>query len=92
MFKFLKNKVKQIVKKDKMIGQSITKFITKGCMAQIIEFEWAGTIVEPYYQTTDPKFLFYKVEIKNDNGETEYKTIPASYIFKTESGEYEIYD
>lgn len=78
--------------KDPMIGQSITKFMTKGCMANIIEFEWTGTIIEPYYQTTSPYFLFYKVEVHTfPSGKKEYKTIPASYIRKTEDG-YEIYD
>ncbi len=79
--------------KDPMIGQSITKFTTKGCQAQIVEFAWSGIIVEPYYQTTSPNFLFYKVKICSfPSGKTEYKTIPASYIRKTENGEYEIYD
>ncbi len=78
----------KLIKKDKMIGQSITKFTTKGCMAQVVEFEWTGTIVGSHHIDDNKDLLFYKVDI----GEQEHKIIPSWYIIKSENEEYEIYD
>ncbi len=71
---------------DKNIGKTVIRFSTHGCMGQVDEFDYLGTIKDIVYHD---EHKFYKVEILKHGGcekrSAEY-SVPTSvgYInFKT---------
>lgn len=85
---------------DPMIGKTVMKVITHGCMATINEFDFIGTIVGISYPIRDSSSKFYKVEVlKSKSGEKrdknldrEYEEVPSWYCQKLSDKLYIVYD
>lgn len=79
MLKFLSKLI------DPMIGQTVIRFTTHGCMGEINEFDYIGTIVD-----SAQGGKFYKVEVfKSKHGEKREKNllydfdeVPSWYLQK----------
>lgn len=73
---------------DPLIGKTVIRFITDGCMGQIHEFEYIGKIVDTVYPKHCDGHKFYKVQsLKDRFGEhrdnmeaPRYYTVPSWYL------------
>jgi len=74
--------------RDPKIGKTVIHFTTHGCMGQIDEFDYIGTIVGVTYPKNCSGKKFYKVEVlkcksrekRNGNLERQYEEIPSWYL------------
>ena len=86
---------------ENMIGKTVIRFTTHGCMATIHEFDYIGVIVEKRNAKYcgDGK-MFYRVKVlKNKNGyelrdskEDIFREVPSWYLQNLGGDFYVVYD
>jgi spore coat polysaccharide biosynthesis protein SpsF (cytidylyltransferase family) len=78
------NKFKKLV--DPYVGKTVIRFTTHGCMAQIHQFDYIGTIVD--FKRNDSGLKLYIVEVlkcgslekRDRNLKSEQETIASHYL------------